>query len=89
MMPFVTGHAGDRWDDRTRDDSVAPETAWEHSQRIRAGGPFHGADEVHYHQETGTLLLRKASTLMTVYDVDELQPDAYHAVKHALEGTPA
>lgn len=85
MKPILTRHAGDQWDTRTQDDSVAPETAWDHGQRIQAGAPFHGVDEVRYHRATGTLLLRKASTLMTVYDVDELQPDAYHAVKHALE----
>ena len=81
--PPVTWHAGDRWDDRTDADSVAPETAWAHGQRIDAGGPLRNVD-VRLHRDSGTLLLRKGGVIVSIYALDDLQPAVYRAVKHAL-----
>jgi|AntRauTorckE6833_2_1112554.scaffolds.fasta_scaffold04487_6 hypothetical protein len=81
---LVSEHALDRWDERTDPTSVAPETAWKHGQRVAVTAPFQAVDEVRYHRASGTLLLYRAPTINTVYDVDELSGRAYHAVKHAL-----
>ncbi|WP_135302614.1 hypothetical protein [Haloarcula amylovorans] len=81
--PFVTAHAADRWDERTAPDSVAPETAWAHAQRIDAGGPFRSVD-VRLHHGSETLLLREHGAITSVYQLNRLTPKQYHAVKHAL-----
>ena len=82
--PAVTKHAGNRWDQRTDPGSVAPETAWQYGQRISVGSQPICADEVRLHWSSGTLLLRKAGTITTVYTLDELTPETYHAIKHTL-----
>lgn len=82
--PFVTGHAGDQWDARTDADSVAPETAWEHGQRIDANGPPPHADEIRLHHDSRALLLRRGPVVTTVLPIDDLTESKYHAVKHAL-----
>lgn len=84
QTPPVTYHAGDRWDQRTDPDSVAPETAWTHGQRITVGSQPIRADEVRLHHSSETLLLRQASMITTVYSLDELTNETYHAIKHAL-----
>ena len=82
--PGVTEHAGDRWDQRTDCGSVAPETAWGHGQRIAVGSQPIRADEVRLHHDSRALLLREGGMIMTVYTLDELSSEVYHAIKHAL-----
>lgn len=81
--PPVSHHAAQRWDQRTAPDSVAPETAWAHGQRINTDRTFR-ASEVRYHRPTGTLLLHKPPSIMTVLTVEDMTDRQYHAVKHAL-----
>lgn len=83
--PIVTDHALGQWDERSPDDSVAPETAWQQAQKVvpRAGA-FYEVDEVRHHRASGTLLLRRGLVLKTVYTTDDLSDEVYHAVKHAI-----
>ena len=83
-VPPVTKHAADRWDQRTAPDSVAPETAWEHAQRITVPGPVVRADEVRLHGDTGALLLRRGPCIATVLTVTEASDELSHAIEHAL-----
>lgn len=83
--PVVTGHVEhDRWDDRSSGDWTVQE-AWAHGQRIDAGPPLHNVDEVRLHRGSGTLLLREASCIASVYDLQNLEPRYVTAIAHALE----
>jgi len=62
----LSDHAVFRWDERTPADSVAPETAWAHGQRITDLERVTGADECRYHRPTETVLLRRDRTIVTV-----------------------
>lgn len=82
--PPVTGHAAVQWVARASSPSVSPGTAWLHATRIQPRGWFQPVDEVRYHAPTGTLLLYADLQITTVYDIDDLREEVYHAVKHAL-----
>jgi DNA-binding PadR family transcriptional regulator len=72
---FVSEHAADRWDERTPPDSVAPETAWEHSERrTDLRGPSDFA-EVRYHRATGVVLGRCGATIVTVLPPQDTTSD--------------
>ena len=81
--PPVTFHAAVQWVTRADDPSVSPGTAWLNATRIDAGGPLLNVD-VRLHHASRTLLLSDAGCITTVYALDELREDVYHAVKHAL-----
>ena len=83
-VPPVSEHAADRWDERTDPRSVAPETAWEHAQRLCGAGPIVHVSEVRFHHGTGTLLLYEPPSITTVLAIDEASDELYHAIKHAL-----
>jgi len=62
--PTPTGHAADRWNERT-DADVDLETAWGESQRIRAA-ERHCGDEVRYHHGQDVALVRQGCIIATV-----------------------
>lgn len=78
--PLVTGHAAERWDERTPADAVAPETAWRHSQRERSVERRFGADECRLHHPTRTLLLRVGNSIVTVLSPAEIPEDVLQAL---------
>lgn len=78
--PLVTDHADTRWDERTGADSVAPETAWRHGQRIRAAERPTGTDECRLHHPTRTLLLRQGHRIVTVLSATELPEDVQRTI---------
>lgn len=82
--PIVTGHAAERWDERTPADSVAPEAAWRHGQRIRAAERPTRSDECRLHHPTRTLLLRQGSRIVTVL----LSAECTQDVQRAIPTTP-
>lgn len=84
--PTVTAHAREQWWDRATDPDETVATAWSHSQRVDAGGPFRNCDAVRYHRPTGTLLVAYGRQIATVYDADDLDPDYERAVAHVLDG---
>jgi hypothetical protein len=85
--PPVTEHAANRWGERTHPASVAPETAWRRGQRVAAAERPTGTDEARYHAPTGTLLLRRGVSIVTVLDAtdDDLRRDVRQAVAPLLE----
>lgn len=71
--PTVTGHAADRWDERTSVDSVAPETAWHDAVKL----PPRAMDideEKRVYEPQGVVLCRDGDEIQTV--MDAAGPDA-------------
>lgn len=82
--PHVSDHAADRWDERTDDDSVAPEAAWGRAQRV-AGAEHHArADEVRAFAPERVVLLRRGNTILTVLSEGEMDDDLRRAVAPVL-----
>lgn len=76
-------HAYDHWHKRADDPSVAPMMAWEDSLKVVEGHGF-DADEVRYHHETQTVLLRKDIAIVTVIDVPTARRKGRKAVLQSL-----
>lgn len=83
----VSDHAHDRWAERAPETEQPPVVAWVDA----AGMPGHvavtcGVDEVRYHRETNTALLRRGMTLVTVLSMDPMDIDTSrgHAVREAV-----
>ena len=87
--PYVTEHAADQWDARTDPDSVAPETAWAHSQRVVGAERPTRTDECRLHRPTRTLLLRNGYAVVTVLSESEFDPPVERVVEPLLEEVDA
>jgi len=74
----VSSHALKRWNERSSVPSIYPAAAWNDAYPI-LGTDFH-ADEVRHHESSGTVLLRKGRTLVTVIDVDSTTPQTRAAI---------
>jgi len=85
--PVVSNHAGKRWDQRTPPDSVSPETAWEHSQRVNGPERLTGTDEARVHLPTQTVLLRSQDCIVTVLSERECSRDVYNYVEPVINQT--
>ncbi|MDS0253234.1 hypothetical protein [Haloarcula argentinensis] len=72
-----------RWLQRSDDPVMDPVDAWEHGERLTG----HGLDgeEVRYHEHTGTVLIRRDQTLVTVMDEQDLNTVTWMAVQHRRE----
>lgn len=60
----VSGHAAERWHQRTDSPGVGPIIAWSESERREL--EHVSGDEVRYQRATKTLLVRKGNVLVTV-----------------------
>jgi len=76
---IVSGHAADRWHERTDSPGVGPIVAWNEAER-REVRDLNG-DEIRYHRPSETLLVRKAGVLVTVVDAPtarrQIRQDVY------------
>lgn len=82
-VPTPTGHALQRWDQRTPADSVSPERAWQNAWEMTLDHPeYNRIDEARYHHDSRVVLCRKGTALVTVYAVDGR--DARSIVRQAI-----
>lgn len=81
----VTDHVDSRrWLQRSDDPVMDPVDAWAHAVPLRGHG-LEG-DEVRYHEHTRTVLVRKDSNLVTVFDAADLPSQVRYAVRLVREG---
>ena len=67
-----------RWPQRSADRTTDPRDAWTDGKTIYGHG-LEG-DEARYHAPTGTVLVRKDDTLITVIRADTAKPSVQHAI---------
>lgn len=83
----VTVHAYHRWRSRSDQPEQSPDDAWFVADPVE--GTTFDADEVRYHDDSGTLLLRKDRSLVTVIDIDAATAQTRNAVAAVIGGLPA
>jgi len=85
----VSSHALERWLERSDATLTDPADAWVAGVPV----PVHPTDlqahEVRYHDDSGTLLLRKNRTIVTVLHVRSVSPDTRRAVLEVTGGVSA
>lgn len=74
----LTDHAAERWAARSADVDHGPIVAWIEGEPVT--GHDLDADEVRYHPESGTVLLRRDEALVTVLDIATARPPVRRAV---------
>jgi len=74
----VTDHAFRRWHQRSDCPALDPAVAW--VQAIEFECPTLEGDEIRYHEDSNTCLVRKDSDLVTVIDVSEAPWETRQAV---------
>jgi len=82
---YITSHALKRWNERSEVPRIYPGTAWKEGTAV-VGTEFE-ADEVRYHSLTGTLLLRKDRSLITVIDVETTSRQTRAAIDRQAGGS--
>lgn len=82
-VPAVTDHAADRWDLRTRPESISPEAAWVEAYEMRLPTPqYRHVDEARYWRPDEVVLIRQDAVIPTV--LDAFGPDARTIVSEAV-----
>jgi len=75
----VSGHAAERWHERTDEPGIGPIVAWNEAERRHV--PDLDAEEIRYHRPTETLLLQNGGVLVTVINVSTARKQVQQAVK--------
>jgi len=83
----ITSHALKRWNERSDVPKIYPGSAWNEAATVV--GTDLDADEVRYHSLTGTLLLRKDTSLVTVIDVETTSRQTRTAIDRFRAGGSA
>lgn len=76
----VSAHAADRWHQRTDSPGIGPIVAWNEGDRTNVR-TIEG-DELRYHRDTETILVRKEQVLVTVIDAATARP----AIQRSIYG---
>lgn len=69
-MVAVSLHAEERWSERAEPCNFCPASAWRTAVTVD-GDHGHDADELRYHELTGTVLVRQGSVIVTVLVLEE------------------
>jgi hypothetical protein len=65
----VTGHAADRWHERTDNPGIGPVVAWQTAARCEPSHLY--GDEIRYHAGIDCYLVAKRGRLVTVVEADQ------------------
>lgn len=68
----VSVHAGEQWHRRTNSPGIGPRGAWIDGEPYVGEEARRHVDEMRHHPPSGTILLRKGNTLVTVLPADEV-----------------
>jgi len=79
----LTDHAYWRWHQRSEKPSIHPLVAWARGETV-SGTALEG-DEVRFHRETDTCIVRKNQALVTVVDASNATRETRQAVA-AIDG---
>lgn len=87
MSVEITDHALERWSNRSDVQELDPRVAWVCGIEIENSG-LEG-DEIRYHEQSRTCLVRKDVAIVTVVDATEVRPETEYAIEVATGGESA
>lgn len=83
----VTSHALERWSVRSSMPALDIRVAW--LDAIELDDSDVNGDEVRYHANSETCLVRKNDSIITVLDADNVRPKTERAISAAIGGESA